>query len=109
MAAAVPQFALAPGVHGGAAFIDYGTSEGQKLFKNMTVALKNEFDCSTQDLKVFLSNISDRAGQYGWEDVLEVPEDVAAVPAVNRNLLTEYGLISIEQVRAHATTASWLL
>lgn len=104
MAAAVPQFALAPGVHGGAAFIDYGTSEGQKLFKNMTTALKNEFDCSTHDLKVFLSNISDRAGQYGWDDVLEVPEDPAAVAPILRNLLTEYGLISIAQVQAHANT-----
>ena len=106
VAAAVvaPQFALAPGVHGAAAFIDYGTSEGSKLYKAMKAPVDNLFDCTPKKLKVFLSALGDRSGEYGWEDVLEVPEDINN-PGVNlRNLLTEYGRISLEQVTAHANT-----
>lgn len=106
VAAAVvaPQFALAPGVHGAAAFIDYGTSEGLKLYKAMKTPIDNLFDCSPRKLKVFLSALGDRAGEYGWDNVLDVPEDVNN-PAVNRrNLLTEYGRISLDQVTDHANT-----
>ena len=53
---AQPVFALAPGVHGAAVFIDYGAAEGQKIFKTMTSALKDEFDCTPKKLKIFLSN-----------------------------------------------------
>ena len=105
MAAAVPPvFALAPGVHGAAAFIGYGTTEGQKLYKAMKAPLTNKFDCTPKNLKVFLSALSDRVGEYGWDTCLEIPADIANPGADLRDLLTEYGRLSIQQVTAHANT-----
>lgn len=93
--AAAP-FALAPGLVNNDP-VDYGTSEGAKLFKTFTAELPVEFDCSTSKLKVFLSALADRAGISGWDEILEIPPDLA-VPATTRNLLTEYGRLTLAQV-----------
>ena len=108
MAAQVPAqaqapFALAPGLVDNNP-IDYSTSEGAKLFKAATAALKDEFDCSTSNLKTFLSSIGDRSGQHGWDDILEIPEDLNVPNPVTHELLTEYGRITLDQVRDHAMT-----
>lgn len=70
----------------------------------MTTPLKEDFDCTTKMLKIFLSGLGDRAGEYGWENVLEIPEVLGADPPENRNLLTEYGRITLDQVTAQAAT-----
>ena len=102
MAAQVPNFALAPALVG-ADVIDYSTSAGTKIYKSACEPLPHTFDCSPAGLKVFLADIRDRAITTGWQNIIEIPtdpddEDVLA------DLCESYGLISLEQVRAHAAT-----
>jgi hypothetical protein len=88
------RFALAPALVSDAP-IDYGTTEGAKIYKAATEALPVEFDCSATKLKVFLSSLGDRASANGWDFILDILTAIvvapAAVPAFN--LLTEYGRI----------------
>ena len=102
MAAQVPNFALAPALVG-ADVIDYSTAAGAKIYKAACDPLPHLFDCSPASLKVFLADIRDRAITTGWQDILEIPTDPDD-EAVLTDLCESYGLISLEQVRAHAAT-----
>lgn len=99
----MPQFALAPALVDNG-IIDYATPEGVKLYKSATQALPKEFDCRIEGLKIFLSQLKDRAREYGWTPILEIPIDAAQPHANLRSLLTEYGRISLQQVQEHAET-----
>ena len=103
MAQQVPvNFALAPAlVEDGV--IDYSTRTGAKLYETAVEALNIEFDCQPGNLKVFLEKVKNRAMATGWNDILNVPTDLAE-PDQTINLISEYGLLSLEQVRAHAET-----
>ena len=98
----VPNFALAPALVG-ADVIDYSTSAGAKLYRASVEPLPHLFDCSPAGLKVFLADIRDRAITTGWENILDIPTDPND-PAVLTDLCESYGLITLQEVRAHATT-----
>ena len=83
-AAPVP-FALGPSqaIHG---VIDFNTKEGLSMFKNNTRCLYNDktnlFAADAEGLVGFLNNMAERANEADWNDVLEVPLDLAQ-PQVN--------------------------
>ena len=70
-------FALTPG-QATNAMIDYTTAEGTKLYKAATTKLSDDlYNCKAMTLRDMLSTFSDRAMEFGWEMVLDIPQDVA--------------------------------
>jgi hypothetical protein len=94
-----PQFALSPALLNNDP-IDYSTSAGSKLFKSNIEAFPTKFDSEPKNLRLFLESVSDRAAIANWSAVLTIP-DSTNVP---RNLVTEFGMLSLDNVRAHAQT-----
>jgi hypothetical protein len=98
----VVPFALAPALVD-AEIINYSTSAGAKLYKSATESLATTFDCQPANLKVFLTDLKDRAMITGWQNILDIPA-ILLEPTVLTDLTTLYGQLSLEQVRAHALT-----
>lgn len=96
-------FALTPALAYNDA-IDYSTSHGAKLYKMATEPLRTEkFDVDPKSVKMFLSALKDRARSMGWTTILEIPEDAELdLHSKLRSLITQYGQITLEQIRAHA-------
>ena len=60
------------------------------------------FDGDAANLKVFLEAIRHRSEAFNWQRILIIPD--SSTPPVNRDLLTEYGLLTLKDIRAHAST-----
>jgi len=65
---------------------------------------KDPYAGEPYSLKVFLSNLSDRAIMYGWDDILYVPEDIANANTKYNDLLSNYGKVLLSQIVDHAAT-----
>jgi hypothetical protein len=104
IAAAAPvTFARAPALHN-QGILDYGTSAGAKLFaKNTTRMYLEGFDIDPDGVKVFLAQTLHRATNSGWTDILDIPTDLNDVD-VTRNLVKQYGMLRLEQIRDHVAT-----
>jgi hypothetical protein len=100
--ATVP-FALAPGLASGQP-LDYGTYVGAEIFKNAVRPLDIQFDCQSENLRVFLALLHDRAIVNGWGRILDVTEDARDPLGITKNLLEEFMTLSLTQVQDHATT-----
>jgi hypothetical protein len=100
-----PVFALTPGLLNEALPWDYGTTAGLKLFFASTKGLEPKFNGAQTGLKVFLRALTVKAQNFGWDAMILSIPDGLPVP-VNRDLLTQYGLLSIANVQARAAT--WL-
>lgn len=99
-AAAAPAFALFPG-RATATPLDFSDSDDIKLYKSATAAMTTPYNLAPIGLTQFLSNVRDRAIEFGWESLIRVP---TAPNAVTRSIITDYGLISMQDCDAHATT-----
>ena len=104
MAAAIP----APGVHAPPIFartpaqanvgiLNYGSSEGMKIYNAAVAALSTKYSGNTSEMHIFLKNVNERGQSFGWQNILNVPKDGGT-----RNLVDQYGLITLEDIRAHA-------
>jgi hypothetical protein len=96
-------FALSPGLVDHADIINYRTREGQKLYEMAIKSLKDEYNLDHGGLQGFLEQLGDRAKTSGWTDISHIPPDINNIHDVV-NLITRYGGITLEQVRAHAAT-----
>jgi len=96
-------FALSPGVVHHAQIINYSTRQGQRLFEMATKPLNHHFALDHKSLQVFLEQLGHRATVMGWGNIIEVPPDLNNINQTT-NLITRYGSLSLEQVRAHAMT-----
>ena len=84
--------------------IDFTIDSNVKLHKRATSKLSDDlFDCVPEDLNQFLKTLSDRASEYSWNDevvgIMMIPEDPTDPSTVYKNLLTNHGEITLEQVR----------
>jgi len=85
--------------------INYATADSMKLWRGAVKPLqKDPYAGDPHSLKVFLSNLSDRAIQYGWDVILYVPEDIANANTKYNNLPSNYGKVSLSQIVDHAAT-----
>ncbi len=92
--------------------IDHSTADRIKLWRaGIEPLTKDLFTLKLQKFKLFLAILTDWAMTYRWENVLDVPIDMAVPAGPTRSLLTHYGQITLEQVRAHAAiyvnTQTW--
>lgn len=102
-AVVVPAFALAPALAGGGAPIDYTTRAGQAMYSQATEKLPYLFRGKESSLPTFLQALRDRADAAGWEDIFTITIGAdGAGNAINRNLLTQYGEITLTNVRDNA-------
>ena len=100
--AAAAGFALTPAaVQNGV--LDYAMTQSIKLFEAASKPLVIPFDCMAEGLKVFLMGLNDKAHAYGWIHIFRIPPDLNE-PDELLNLLTEYGQLSLDQVRDHVET-----
>jgi hypothetical protein len=98
-----PAFYRNPGefIAAGADFVDWSSERELKNWKAATKALDTKFDLKQANLMTFLNRIQERATAFNWSAVLNVP---IGDPPVNQNIIENYGVITLEQCRAHATT-----
>ena len=104
---AAANFTLAPGL-GNAEVLDFGTSEAKNIFKYATMSLysdsDNKFDGSAEGLQKILFHLKVRADSFGWNDnerILDIKVTINDAEQ-RRNLLENYGTISVDQVRVHS-------
>ena len=96
-----PRFALTPAL-ATRGIIDYSTRAGERIYMSATKELDSKkYDGEAQGLMAFLELLEERATNFGWDS------SIMMIPTQGENtasLLTEYGTITIDQVRAHEET-----
>jgi hypothetical protein len=80
--------------------LDFTKSQDMKYYSKATTGLSTKFDLNSEGLNSFLERLSDQANLYDWSNVLIIP-DGNVIP---RNLIREYGLLTMENCRDHAAT-----
>jgi hypothetical protein len=95
-------FALTPALANQNA-IDLSSSQGIKLYKAITTPLATKFDGSSRKLVLFMDELRHKADEYGWNHTLLSVSDQHPITPTNRNLLLHHRLITMDNVRAHAT------
>jgi hypothetical protein len=102
--AAPPAFALTPAAahHD---ILDYSKPEPAKLFRAAIAPLEGDaYDGTPENLKGFLDRLQQKAADYTWLDTVLTIQVDAGPPVVNRNLIDDYGNITLEQVQTQART-----
>jgi hypothetical protein len=97
-----PVLALTPGLVNPGQPWNYETSTGLKIFNSASMKLQDTaFVGGSRPLKVLLIALSKRGESFGFNFM--VSNQVVPIH-VDKNLLTQYGVITIENVRACAAT-----
>jgi hypothetical protein len=100
----VPVFALTPGLANPLQPWNYGTSEGLKIFTFASSKLQDTpYNGDVKGLKMFLIALGKRGESYGWNTTLFNISNQEAVNPQDKNLLTQYGVLTLENCQAHAT------
>ena len=93
-------FALTPALVNMTGPINFSTSEGAKLNKTAVAALPLMFDVESGSINTFNEILMDKCLTSGWNhadaDILTIP-----VGNENRNLIQDYGNITMDQIRNH--------
>ena len=93
-----PTFTLSPAL-ATRGIIDYSSRAGEKIYSSATNELDTaKYDGEAQGFMAFLELLEERATNFGWDASIMMIPDINGNPT---NLLTEYGTITMEQVRAH--------
>jgi hypothetical protein len=96
-----PVFYRCPGeyVNAGDQFVDWRSEREIKNWKVATAALEDKFDLKRINLNAFLNRVQERGQAFNWAPILLVPHGDQAVPT---NLISNYGVVSLESCQAHA-------
>ena len=99
------RFSLSP-AHAVLVVLDYREPSAQKIYRAGVEKIEPAFDCTAPNLKGFLSQVGVRALIMSWYDVIQVYTldnmDNYEQQLDRPSLLTDYGTISMAQVRRHA-------
>ena len=101
-------FALTPAQATQGEILDMRDVGDRKIYHKAVSKLSEEtYDCQPEGLFQFLRTLEDRAIEYGWDDdisgILQIPLNLAN-PMELTNLLTNYGEITLEAIRAFEET-----
>ena len=81
---------------------DFSTPHGLKFYFEMNKPLSTKFAGKQEGIRNFLSKLGIVAKRYGWiTTILTIPDATPA--ATPRNLITQYGLITLQEINTHAT------
>ena len=69
-----------------------------KIYDAAVAALSTKYSGNTNEMHIFLKNVNEREQSLGWQHILNVPKDAGGT----RDLIDQYGLITLEDIRAHA-------
>ena len=99
----LPIFALTPAI-AIVGIIDYSTNVGRKIYESATAKVAEElYDCKPDGLYQFLQSLSDQARAFGWDNdiggILQIPEDASDTLSNTNNLLDNYGVITLREIR----------
>ena len=94
-----PTFALSPAQAISGQFIDYSTRTGMMLFNQATDKLSIPFEVQEDSVQTFIELLRDRAAMCSW-----TTGNAPITKCNNINLLTEYGRVSMEDLRNNAAT-----
>ena len=93
-----PIFALSPAL-ATRGIIDYNSRTGERIYTSATKELDaTKYDGEAQGLMPFLELLEERTTNFGWD------KSIMLIPMRNgdsKNLLMEYGTITLEQIREH--------
>ena len=85
-------------------FVNYATVQGRQAYAFAIEPLDVKFDGETKNLRLFLKKVGNKARMNGWHaTIMSIPVTTGAVVA-NRSLVTEYGLITLGDIRTHEIT-----
>lgn len=111
VAPANANFGKSPGVVRAHDDLDMTVEADQKLYFRATSSFmgKNEkFDLSSERLLAYMGKLTERCSEYGWNEdvtgITYIPVDPLNAAAEVDNLLTNYGQISLDRVRAFEET-----
>jgi hypothetical protein len=82
-----------------AGILNYTLEPDRKIFRVAVKGMETLYDLKTGSLRVFLETVKEHAAIHGLGHLIQVP-----VNAVNTNILDSYGLVSMEDCKAHAHT-----
>jgi hypothetical protein len=83
--------------------LDMRTAHGRKTYEAGIDPLTPKFDGTLKALRPFLQRLEDRADTCGWTNtILTIPSGHPG-QVTNKKLLTQYGMISMQDTRAHVT------
>lgn len=92
-------FSLTPARANPDAYLDYTTTNASKIFKQASAPLDYKFDCEESSVQTFIETLRDRSTSSGWDS------NQASIININgTNLFDEYGLLTLDQIRAHVIT-----
>ena len=107
----VPQpiqvFVLTPVMASVGTVVDLILRSGSQYFKSATEPLTNvTFDFKDpSDLQIFLDLVLKKSQVWGWNPLFIIPVvNLATCVSVNRNLLSQYGLVPLDLVKDHVLT-----
>ena len=83
--------------------IDFSTSKGNKLNKAAIEALPLKFDMDPITIHAFNKVLMDRCIASGWNSST-ADELIISTQEGHRNLIKDFGRISLEEVKAHCAT-----
>jgi hypothetical protein len=77
--------------------INFTTTSGKKFYTHATRSLsETHYDLSSSGLKLFLDSVQDRIIEQSWSAIFTIP-----VGGVNHSMTSEFGQMTIANVRAH--------
>jgi hypothetical protein len=79
--------------------LDYDNdTQDAKTYYKAIAKLETPFDGQAENVSLFLANTQERSRRFGWSTTLTIPDANNA----NRNLITEYGQVTMQEVMARA-------
>jgi len=97
-----PTFCLTPGQMSPDKILDYSSKTDITIYDKAITPFKLTFDGAISNIKIFIDDIMQRANDTGWDtgqgDIIHVPVDGKLI-----NIVTHYGCVTTDQIRAHAT------
>ncbi len=85
--------------------IDYSTPERIKLWRGAIKPLSKELlTLEAHRFKLFLSTLTKQTMVHSWENILNIPVDVAVQGRPTHSLLTHYRQVMLQQVKDHTAT-----
>ena len=92
-----PIFAVTPALIGNwTEFLDWSKAENTKLYHKAVEKLSVTFGGKGDQVLLLHQSLKDRAAQCGWDTtILTIPDS----DAIDRNIISEHGLITYENIR----------